>query len=180
MKAPSDIKDALDRASALVKSKPSIGQRTYKSSAVIENGLSCLVSEKDWRISADTPEAMGGDNTAPSPSVLFRASVSSCVAIGVSMWAARLEVPIGRVEVRFETDVDARGQFGVSDDTPAGFEHARLEIHIVSEAPADAVRQAVETSLRYSAVLDALSSDIPAKTEITVIPSVHKEKGSVA
>jgi uncharacterized OsmC-like protein len=180
MKTLSDIKDALDRASALVKSKPSIGQRTYKSSAVIEEGLSCVVSEKNWRIEADTPEAMGGENAAPSPNVLFRASVSSCVAIGVRMWAARLEAPVARVEVHFETDVDARGQFGVCDDTPAGFECARLAVHVVSDAPAEAVRKAIETSLRYSSMLDALSSDIPVDVEINIVQSVYETKGSVA
>ncbi|MEO1136805.1 MAG: OsmC family protein [Pseudomonadota bacterium] len=146
------------------------------SSAVIEDGLLCTITEKSWRLSADSPEAMGGDNMAPSPSVLFRASVSSCVAMGVKMWAARLETLIERVEARFETDVDARGQFGVCDETRAGFEGACLEIHIVSNAPAEAVRKVVRTSLRYSAVLDALSSDIPIRTEVFITPSVHVMK----
>jgi len=135
------------------------------------------MSEKNWRFIADLPASMGGDNTGPSPSVLFRAAVSSCVAIGVKMWAARLEAPVARVEVQFETDVDARGQFGVCDSAPAGFERARLDIRVSSDAPENTVRKAIEKSMRYSPMLETITGRFAIDTRITIDRTVSEEQG---
>lgn len=175
MNTPEDIKSALDRAAALVEAKPAIGQRAYKSVAAVGDGLACLVEEKDWSLSADTPKSMGGDNSAPSPSTLFRASVSSCVAIGIKMWAARLRTPIKSTEAIFETDVDARGQFGVDDDVPAGFEQARLSICVISEASEHDVLAVVEASLRYSPMMEVISGRFPIEIDISVNSSEELE-----
>jgi len=174
------IKTALDRAANMVEAKPAIGQRSYLSIATVSDGLACAVREKEWRFASDTPEAMGGDNGAPSPSTLFRASVASCVAMGIKMWAARMEVPIAHVEVHFATDVDARGQFGVCDDIPAGFGHADLKIKVVSDAEDADVRGAVEASLRYSPMMDALKGGVPINTEIEIKTSMLDLEGVAA
>ena len=48
----------------------------------------------------DIPKSIGGDGEGPSPSMILRSAISSCVAIGVKQWAARHAVPVDRVEVR--------------------------------------------------------------------------------
>lgn len=180
MKTQSEIKTALDRAASMIKAKPAIGQRAYKSVATVAAGLACAVNEKEWTFASDTPEAMGGDNGAPSPSTLFRAAVASCVAMGIKMWAARMEVPIEHVEVHFETDVDARGQFGVCDDVPAGFEQADLTIKVVSDAADKEVRGAISASLRYSPMIDALKGGFPINTEVEIKQSILDIEGVAA
>lgn len=168
MNTPEHIKSALDRAAALVEAKPAIGQRAYKSVATVSDGLACRIEEKDWSLSADIPQSMGGDNSAPSPSTLFRASVSSCVAIGIKMWAARLQTPIESAEAVFTTDVDARGQFGVDDNVPAGFEKARLAISVISDAAESDVLAVIDSSLRYSPMMDAISGSFPIEINVSV------------
>jgi len=180
MKSQSEIKAALDRAARMIEAKPEIGQRVYKSVASVASGLACSVTEKEWTFASDTPEAMGGDNGAPSPSTLFRAAVASCVAMGIKMWAARMEVDISHVEVHFATDVDARGQFGMCDDIPAGFENSDLTIKVVSDAAESDVRGAIAASLRYSPMIDALKGGIPIKTEIEVKKSILDLEGVAA
>lgn len=150
------IRDALDRASRTVAQKPSFGQRVYSSVAIIEDGLSCRMQEKGSFLTADLPRSMGGDDTGPSPSVLFRAAISSCVAMGVKMWAARRDVEINRVEVCVETDSDARGQLGVADAVAPGFGDIRLQIRLESSADPDLLEEIVQTSMRYSPLIDAL------------------------
>ena len=156
MSSREDIRDALDRASRTVAQKPSFGQRVYTNIAVIEDGLSCRMHEKNSILTADLPRGMGGDDTGPSPSVLFRAAISSCVAMGVKMWAARRDVEIARVEVCVETDVDARGQLGVAEAVAPGFGAIRLQIRLESCADPDLLNEIVQTSLRYSPLMDAL------------------------
>lgn len=180
MKTQPEIKTALDRAASMIEARPAIGQRAYKSIATVASGLTCAVNEKEWTFASDTPEAMGGDNGAPSPSTLFRAAVASCVAMGIKMWAARMEVPIEHVEVHLETDVDARGQFGVSDDVPAGFQKADLTIRVVSQAPDEEVRRTIDASLRYSPMIDAIKGGFPITTTIEISQSIIDLDGVAA
>src|SRR5262245_18494902 len=136
MSSREQIKTALELASEAVRLKPAFGQRVYVNTAVVESGLACNITEKRHVMAADLPASMGGDDSGPSPSVLMRAALSSCVAVGVKMWAARKDVAIDRVEVVVETDVDARGQFGIDETVSPGFEAVR--IHIRADSPADA------------------------------------------
>lgn len=163
-----DIKAALDRAATTITHKPAIGQRTYVNTAVVGEGLVCRVEEKGHVLSADLPPSMGGDGDGPSPGTLLRAALSSCVAIGVKMWAARKDVAIERIAVRVETDVDARGQFGVNDAVSPGFEAVRIHIDLVSQADAEALRDVVATSLRFSPLMDALRTAQSPDTHISI------------
>lgn len=165
---PEEIKAALDRATRTVTQKPSVGQRVYVNTAVVENGLTCRVQEKHHVMTADLPPSMGGADSGPSPSALLRAALSSCVAMGVKMWAARRDVAIDRVEVTVETDVDARGQFGVADEITPGFEDVRIRIHVESAADTELLREIVDTSLRYSPVMEAFRTAQAVATHLTV------------
>src|ERR1700759_3557706 len=123
MTSQDEIRTALERAAQTVTLRPSVGQRIYVNTAVVEEGLTCRVREKSHALTVDVPPSMGGDDSGPSPSVLLRAALSSCVAMGIKMWAIRKGVAIDRIEVRVETDVDARGQFGVCETIAPGFEN---------------------------------------------------------
>ncbi|HVY87472.1 MAG TPA: OsmC family protein [Hyphomonadaceae bacterium] len=169
---PSDmqIRTALDRAASMITDKPSIGQRVYSSLAIVEDGLACRVTEKNHDLVADLPRSMGGSDAGPSPSVLLRAALSSCIAMGVKMWAARKGVAIQRVEVNVQTDVDARGQFGVADAIAAGFEDVRVSIRLQSDADAKALQEIVDTSLRYSPLMDAFKRSHTIATNVEFNP----------
>lgn len=168
MASAQQIKAALDRAANMVSTRPAVGQRVYLSTAIVEDGLTCHVQEKDHVILADLPASMGGENQGPSPSALLRAALSSCIAIGVKMWAAKFDVPVERVEVRVETGVDARGQFGVADEITPGFESFRTYIEVVSPASRDRITEVVETSLRYSPLVVALRQSQTIETKLSV------------
>jgi uncharacterized OsmC-like protein len=126
------------------------------------------VQEKNHVLIADLPAAMGGEDRGPSPSVLLRAALSSCLAMGVRMWAARKQIAVERVVVRVETDVDARGQFGVSDAVAPGFESMRAQIHVVSDADPNVVAEIVNTSLRFSPLMDSLRQAQTVAVELSI------------
>ena len=51
------------------------------------------------RLSADEPEESGGEDTAPSPQELLAASLASCTAITMEMYAKRKGWNVGGIEV---------------------------------------------------------------------------------
>lgn len=166
MSSLENIKQALDRAAGIVGARPSHGQRVYTSTAVVEDGLACRIEEKSYTLVADLPRSMGGDDSGPTPSALLRAALSSCVAMGVKMWAARKDVAVDRVEVRVETGVDARGQLGAADEVTPGFEDIRILISVDSKADPSTLQEIIQTSLRYSPLIDAFERPQNVTTSI--------------
>jgi putative redox protein len=54
---------------------------------------------RDHLLAADEPREAGGDDTAPSPQELLAASLASCTAITIEMYAERKGWDIGPIEV---------------------------------------------------------------------------------
>jgi putative redox protein len=81
-------------------------------------------------LNSDEPEEEGGEDTAPSPQELLAASLASCTAITMEMYAQRKGWDLGYVEVSCDYTPAERG-------SPTKFE-------IVLRLPADAPEDRVE------------------------------------
>jgi putative redox protein len=68
-----------------------------------------VVAVRQHRLSADEPTESGGEDTAPSPQELLAASLASCTAITMEMYAQRKGWDIGGVEVEAEYAPAERG-----------------------------------------------------------------------
>ena len=75
-----------------------------------ENGtLKHDVEMRDHRLVADEPEQQGGSDEGPSPQELLAASLASCTAITIEMYANRKGWDIGDVVVDVEYEPAQRG-----------------------------------------------------------------------
>lgn len=164
-----NIKQTLERAVKTVTLRPERGQRVYRNTATIDAGLLCHVEEAGRGLTLDMPKALGGADAGPNPSMILRSAMSGCVAIGVKQFAARRDVPVDRIEVTLETDVDARGQLGVSEDVTPGFEGTRLNIVVTSSSSAEVIREIVEETLKYSPLVDVFVRSQPVEHRISAI-----------
>ena len=68
-----------------------------------------MIDVRSHHVSVDEPLAAGGDDTAPSPQELLAASLASCTAITIEMYAARKGWDLGYVEVECEYTPAERG-----------------------------------------------------------------------
>jgi len=64
---------------------------------------------RSHQIGADEPEDAGGDDTAPNPQELLAASLASCTAVTMEMYARRKGWDIGPIEVEAEYSPAERG-----------------------------------------------------------------------
>jgi putative redox protein len=67
------------------------------------------VQVRDHQVTVDEPLNAGGDDTGPDPQELLAASLASCTAITMEMYAARKGWDIGHVEVAVEYSPSERG-----------------------------------------------------------------------
>ncbi|HEV2061216.1 MAG TPA: OsmC family protein [Solirubrobacteraceae bacterium] len=68
-----------------------------------------MIDIRSHHVSVDEPLDAGGDDTAPSPQELLAASLASCTAITIEMYAARKGWDLGYVEVECEYTPAERG-----------------------------------------------------------------------
>ena len=89
-----------------------------------------MVDIRSHHVSVDEPLEAGGDDTAPSPQEMLAASLASCTAITMEMYAQRKGWDLGYVEVEVEYTPAERG-------CPTKFE-------LVMRFPEDATEEQVE------------------------------------
>ena len=122
------------------------------------------------------PAKAGGDESAPTPGMLGRGALASCLAVGYATWAARLEVPIASLSVEVEADFDGRGELGVSDLVPPGLHRGSLRGRDGEPAPAATVDALIALADRHSPYLDVFG----ARTRFAAEPRVtapQREQG---
>ncbi len=89
-----------------------------------------MIDVRSHHLAVDEPLDAGGDDSAPSPQELLAASLASCTAITIEMYAARKGWDLGYVEVDCEYTPAERG-------CPTKFE-------LVLRLPAEATEEQVE------------------------------------
>jgi uncharacterized OsmC-like protein len=120
MASQAAIRKIAERNIQLLALKPSKGHLTCTTRARLADGLRCEIEEGPWKLAADMPAKAGGEESAPTPGVLGRAALASCIVMGIAAWAARLGVPIDALEVEVQADFNVRGELGVGEGIPPG------------------------------------------------------------
>jgi putative redox protein len=80
------------------------------------------VEIREHRLIVDEPEETGGGDQGPTPTELLAASLASCTAITIEMYANRKEWDLGDVEVTTdftEATADTSARFKVEIKSPA-------------------------------------------------------------
>jgi putative redox protein len=67
------------------------------------------VAVRDHHLTADEPREHGGEDTGPSPQELLAASLASCTAITMEMYAVRKGWEVGEISVEVEYEPAQRG-----------------------------------------------------------------------
>jgi putative redox protein len=73
------------------------------------SGFRHIVKVREHRMNIDEPVEAGGDDAAPSPQELLAASLASCTAVTIEMYAARKGWNLRDVEVECEYIPAERG-----------------------------------------------------------------------
>ncbi len=89
------------------------------------------VQVREHELTVDEPEDNGGEDTGPGPQELLAASLASCTAITIEMYAARKGWEIGHVEVDVEYNPAERG-------CPTKFD---LVVRMADDLPAEQVER---------------------------------------
>ncbi|MEQ8840194.1 MAG: OsmC family protein [Acidimicrobiales bacterium] len=164
------IREAHDRLDAVLSRRPEFGRDTERSVSTVTGGLRCTSEEGDWRFETDLPDTLGGEGSGPSPGVLGRAALGSCLAIGYQMRAARLGVPVLSIRVEIEADYDVAGMLSPDADARPGYSEVRYHVTVESDAPEADIQRVIDEGDLLSPYLDVFSATTPMQRQVSIRP----------
>jgi uncharacterized OsmC-like protein len=168
MREQKKIKEALGRTVKALTLKPSLGIDTGTSVTRVTNGLTCEVTEKTFKLTADMPESVGGNGAGPTPGVYGRAALGSCLAIGYMMRASQQNIPVESLQVEVQADFDDGVLFGTAKGR-AGYSEIRYTITIESDADEQDILQVIEEADNRSPYLDVFSSGSKCIRKVNIV-----------
>lgn len=141
---------------------------TFESNSALQEGFRTEARIRDFKLTVDEPEALGGTDMGPNPVELILAALGTCQEITYRLYADALGIPLDGVSVKVEGDVDLRGFFAAKDGVRAGYNNIRAVVALDSTAPEEDLQRLKNTVDRHCPVLDLLSNPVPVTTNIVV------------
>lgn len=169
------IAASMERVSAALTRKPHAGLHDDTPATVQwVGGLRTVArSEIGTEVATDMPEAIGGEDTAPTPGWLLRTALASCAVTRIAMEAAAQGITLTTLEVKAESHSDLRGLVGVAAPdgraVPAG--PLAMDLHVRIGAPgvaAEALRALVAATTDCSPVTCAIERPLAVGLHIEV------------
>lgn len=124
----------------------------------VDTPAACSVDIGHAVYDAEAHPGVGGAGTAACSGDLLLGALAACAQLTCQMVAAAIGIPVERIEVTAEGDLDLRGTLGLVRDVPIGFETIRLRFDIAApDASAEDLGALLEKTERYCVVLRTLS-----------------------
>lgn len=137
--------------------RPGFGHSRSRSVTTLVGRLRAESNDGHAVVHTDLPAALGGEASAPSPTVLVRCALGACLAMGYRLRAAELGVELTDIRVTVESESQLGGMLDADSGAPPGFSSLRYRVEIVSPAPEEVVERIVDAGDRVSPVLDMLT-----------------------
>jgi uncharacterized OsmC-like protein len=162
-----DLKSVQKPLKEQYRSDPESSQITLKArGGQTETPIACSVAIGRAIYQAQAHAGVGGAGTAACSGDMLLGALSACAQITCQMVAAAMGIPIERIEVTVEGDLDLRGTLGISTDVSVGFQriHTRFEI-VAPQATTEQLRALREKTEQYCVVMQTLNQPPKLQTE---------------
>jgi uncharacterized OsmC-like protein len=154
-----DLKSVQKPLKQRYRSDPKASQITLRAEGSQSGApVSCSVDIGRAVYEAQAHSGVGGPGTAACSGDLLLGALSACAQITCQMVAAAMEIPVERVQVAVEGDLDLRGTLGISREVPIGFENIRVQFDIdASRATPEQLQALREKTEQYCVVMQTLA-----------------------
>lgn len=114
----------------------------------------------------DNPTFMGGGGKLPGPMHYCFFGLASCYTGMFATVASMMDIPLTRLTVKVEADVNFERAFALGDSPT--MEEVRVTLNVVSPAPAGRIREAEELALQRCPVVFTLRNSIKLTPRIEI------------
>ncbi len=160
------LKDAVELMQENLRANPDNAVAKFSADSRQVQGLQSETKIRQFTLTVDEPESLGGTDTGPNPVELILGALASCQEITYRAFAEALQIPLDSVSVRIEGDLDLRGFFAVDNSVRAGFQNIRGIVELDSPASDEQLTQLRQIVDAHCPVLDILQAPVPVSLEL--------------
>jgi uncharacterized OsmC-like protein len=160
-------KTVFDGTQEALRAQPEQALATFTAESRQAEGLRSEVQARQFSLTVDEPEELGGTDQGPNPVELVLAALASCQEITYRLYADSLGIPLDSVSVKVSGDLDLRGFFAVDEAVRPGFRAIRAEVTLDSPASEAELERLKTTVDRFCPVLDILGKATPVSLGFT-------------
>ncbi len=140
---------------------PARAATTWKADVTWKGGFRSEAKVRDFPpLASDEPTALGGTDSAPNPVEQLLGALGNCLAVGIAANATARRIPIERLTISLEGDLDLQTFLGLAQGH-AGFQAIRVRVHLESEADPAAIDELVRYVLATSPVGHTVANQVP-------------------
>src|SRR6202020_3343799 len=146
-----DLKSVQKPLKDKYRSEPDASRVTLKArGGQTETPIACSVAIGRAIYNAEAHAGVGGAGTGACSGDMLLGAMSACAQITCQMVATSMGIPVERIEVTVEGDLDLRGTLGISKEVPVGFENIRMNFDIAAPgATAEQIAAVREKNAQY-------------------------------
>jgi len=161
------ISQAVTAAVEQINNDPKAADAQFSARSSLKDGLLADINIRQFNLSSDEPESLGGTDTAPNPVELVLGAFTACQEIVIKAYASVLDIEVEEVKVEAKGDLDLRGFLNLSE-ARAGFHNIEYETTIkTDETDQGKLDQLKHFAQNRCPVLDILQNPIPVNGEIS-------------
>jgi uncharacterized OsmC-like protein len=162
-----DLKSVQKPLKEQYRNDPSASKITLKAKGgQTETPIACSVAVGQAIYKAEAHSGVGGAGTAACSGDLLLGALSACAQITCQMVAAAMGIPMERIEVTVEGDLDLRGTLGIAKEVPVGFQAIRIRFDIQApQASPEQLRELGKKTEQYCVVMQTLVQPPPLHSE---------------
>lgn len=141
---------------------------TFKVTGEWKRGLQIDTQVRDFALSFDEPPSLGGEDSACNPVEGLLASLAGCLGIVSRVVAQEKNLPIEKIEVEVEGDLDPRGFMGQYDQVRPGLLAIRYQIKVSGNLTDKELKEFEEEVDKRCPVSDTLKNGTKVEGGVTL------------
>lgn len=140
----------------------------FKATAHLQEGLKVIARSRNFEITIDEPESLGGTDTGMNPVEAVLSALGACQAIVARVYAEKFQIEFEDLWVEVEGDLDTDGFMNISD-VRRGYSEIRYNIHIKTDASDEKVAEFVTFIEKTCPVGDTIANPVNLKLNEIII-----------
>lgn len=173
--APSELQELV----AAVAQDATQGQMAFQATTSWVHGVRSLtrikslewagqVHDRDFTLTIDEPEELGGTNTGPNPQEVLLSAVNACLMATFVSLCSLQGIELEKVEITSIGRLDLRGFFQLDTSVTPGCQELRWTLNVKGNATPEQFQEIYAATLKASPNVWNLAQPIPVKPELQV------------
>ena len=166
MNEKTSFKEKVEAFQSTYRSDAERAKVQYRSVSALVEGLQCSAQTRNFNLTIDERESLGGSDAGPNPVELILTAFGACQEITYRLYADLLGIPMDGIVIEVTGDIDLCGFLDVDDEARPGYSNITADIVIDSPASDEEIQRLKDAVDAHCPVFDIISNATPVTINI--------------